>query len=350
MANGVAHEDLLSFLRNVSLGPKVVFPTLKDYTVTCELGRGLTSRVFCVKDNRGDWVFKFPKPDEENATRIVAKEATIMNEMGVNQAVRENPHLAKFVGRVSATFQGQDRDGILLFPPATNKKVPLALEDVTELAGALFDLHEAGFLHRDVSPANIGHYVDQDLQCRPFLRDFGFAVALTKKGENEEKLSFAGTVVSASNRILGALSRGRKEILVGRRDDLESLCKSLILLACGSRVGVDEEALAGRAEGVLNFWEKRGSIDDEGLTDILESKRYGHIRRYFTSLPSRTRISPSQAHTPPPEKIQTPPSAQIPSPSAPSTPSFAQSPFALDRHQPHTQDSPELHFPPTDFS
>ena len=349
MAKDVPYDELLSFLRNLALGSQVVLPSLPDYEVKCELGRGLTSRVFCVNNERGDWVLKLPKPNHNHATRIVANEATIMNEMGTNQAVRENPHLAKFVAKVSVTFQGHTQDGILLFPPATNKKVRLTQQDVTELAGALFDLHKAGYLHRDVSPGNIGHYLDRSSQCRPFLRDFGFAVAMTEKTEGriERKLPFAGTVVTASNRILAALSAGNTEVTVGRRDDLESLCKSAILLASGSRVGVDESSLAERANEVLSFWKSRGSVDEGALTDILQSNKYENIRRYFTSLPSRIPFPVhSKAHTPPPEKIQTPPSAQIPSPSAPLTPSFAQSPFALDRHQPHTQDSPEFHFPP----
>mmetsp|Transcript_4023 Transcript_4023/g.6086 ORF Transcript_4023/g.6086 Transcript_4023/m.6086 type:complete len:155 (-) Transcript_4023:1061-1525(-) len=136
MAKDVPHDELLSFLRNLGLGPRVVLPSLSDYEVKCELGRGLTSRVFCVNNERGDWVLKLPKPDHNNhATRIVANEATIMNEMGTNQAVRENPHLAKFVAKVSATFQHRTQDGILLFPPATNEKVRLTQQDVTEKRG-----------------------------------------------------------------------------------------------------------------------------------------------------------------------------------------------------------------------
>ena len=106
MAKDVPYDELLSFLRNLALGSQVVLPSLPDYEVKCELGRGLTSRVFCVNNERGDWVLKLPKPNHNHATRIVANEATIMNEMETNQAVRENPHLAKFVAKVSVTFQG----------------------------------------------------------------------------------------------------------------------------------------------------------------------------------------------------------------------------------------------------
>ena len=114
MAKDVPYDELLSFLRNLALGSQVVLPSLPDYEVKCELGRGLTSRVFCVNNERGDWVLKLPKPNHNHATRIVANEATIMNEMGTNQAVRENPHLAKFVAKVSVTFQGHTQPGGLL--------------------------------------------------------------------------------------------------------------------------------------------------------------------------------------------------------------------------------------------
>ena len=352
MAKNISHQEFLSFLWSLP-NSSVNLPTLTDdsFTITCELGRGLTSRVFCVKDKdkKCHWVLKLPKPDRSVNVRIVAKEATIMKEMGMNSAVRENPHLAKFVDKVSVTFQNQAQQGILLFPPATNEKVRLTLEDVTELAGALYDLHEAGYLHRDVSPANIGHYYDGDSQCRPFLRDFGFAVALIEKDseenvvEGEERreklLPFAGTVVSASNSILRALSNGKTEIVVGRRDDLDSLCKSLILLARGSRVHIDEDSLAGKARSVLDFWNERASIDEDGLNDILHSDRYKNIRRYFMSLPSRPPRGTSlaaNAHTPPLVPIQTPSSFEIPSPPKPSTP-FAQSPF-FDRKS-HPNDS-----------
>src|SRR6185312_6557794 len=123
-----------------------------------------------------------------------------------------------WVGKVS--FERKLKIAFMAYPATSEKQFDLVQDDIDHLGKALFDLHEAGFVHRDVSPNNIGHYLNESTRYI-LLRDFGFAIPINNHEE------YCGSVMTASNRILTYLRNGITKFQFEKKDDLESLWKTI---------------------------------------------------------------------------------------------------------------------------
>ena len=292
MARNVSADEIFVFLRQIADSKQVQHPTLLNYTVKCLLGRGTTSDVYCALENNteNNLVLKIP---HESYVSSVAAEARIMKRMAEDHDVLHCPNLCKFLDRVTVQVGQREAQAILLSYPATTASIRLSPGDVVELAGALKVLHRAGFLHRDVSPGNIGHYGPIKKNERegiyvPFLRDFGFALQL-QEPFGEVRVPFAGTLSTASQRILKELEAGNTSPLIGPQDDVESLCKSVLLLASHSFPlfsNAKEKNLVEKAKCMREFWESR-KFPLEVVSTIVESQNYEAIKVFAACLPIR---------------------------------------------------------------
>ena len=198
-----------------------------------------------------------------------------------------------------------------------------------KLAGALFDLHTAGFLHRDISPGNIGHYLVGESSFEPFLRDFGCSIELQPPPRESTPPRYAGTIATASTRVLRELVANSENPCIEPVDELESLLKSVILKATRSQVSAANSGLSlqAKARASLEFWEGRGFIGGDSLTSILRSKRYCGIGDYVLCLPPRKTAYGKKSMSPVRPLIVSQ-SSKMPSPPKDLPPTSLQSPYA----------------------
>jgi serine/threonine protein kinase len=109
-------------------------------------------------------------------------------------------------------------------------------------------MHAAGWIHRDIRPANLLQYRQNLL-----LIDFGFAT------EVGTEVNYSGTVHYASNNILSALAAGRRSISCSPADDLVSVVRSVFAMIFNHF----ENGLSGiqghQYDDIMQYWTK---LDD----------------------------------------------------------------------------------------
>ena len=322
----VSWNDILSFLDELSKSSSVSLPKVKGYDAKCLLGVGSTSFVYCVAKKEKELVLKFPK--NPRCQDVLYAEAHIMKKMSQNVTLSQHLHLAHYHGPVEAQ-EGKGKhsqESILLSPVADFSNPPLTREDVVKLAGALSDLHSVGFLHRDISPGNIGHYLAGESFFEPFLRDFGCSIELEPAKLTPPR--YAGTIATASTRVLKELAHGSERPCIEPMDDLESLLKSVILKATRSQVSANPgSSLSAKASASLEFWEGRGFIGEDSLQSIFQSTRYCSIGDFVLCLPPRKTAYEKKSMSPERPLIGGH-SSKMPSPPKDLPPTSFQSPYA----------------------
>jgi len=163
---------------------------------------------------------------------------------------------------------------------ALDGKIDFTLEDIVNLAKALHELHAAGFVHRDISPSNIGHY-PSGRKISPFIRDFGFS--LHDGGLENSPTNYSGSVITASDTVLLNLREGNSSFIFQRRDDLESLLKTFFILITNRRPFIEKNlTLTEKAEAVFQFWDyDANSLFRLHVDDVLKSPGYQDIKKVF---------------------------------------------------------------------
>jgi len=245
--------------------------------VKCILGQGKTSEVFEVK--KGNWycVLKVAKPGYEYA---VDHEWEILN--ALSQNLPKHRHLPEVLWYGPIHFRGNYTSGIITSPIGIAEKVVPTYSEFCMLAQTLFDIHSQGFIHRDITPQNIGFCeIDHRGQSErvPYLRDFGFAL------QNQKETAYQGTIITASNRVLTSLAQGKSHVAVKKRDDLESLWKSLLLMISNHRPFVPYDcSLAVKAERVLQFWDGVAQHHQSFLDRVYNSSKDGSTYNFGDSI------------------------------------------------------------------
>ena len=253
-------------------------PIVSGYTINYRLGSGKTSDVYCVSENSTNdiLVLKVPKGDSFSQG-VVDCEAEMMADLNDKDCF-ENEHLAKIYETIDVTVGDSPRRGFLSYPCGLDKKdgkLSLVSKDVICLVNALRGLHGAGYFHRDVSPCNIGHYVNEGSRV-VFLRDFGFSLPV----EAQNRL-YQGTMVTASKSVLESLMDSEdKPFHFTARDDFESLVKTLLIAINGHSPLVPQEAssAAEKAKAMLAYWKNRDE-DIQAFVDLLLADNFEMVCR-----------------------------------------------------------------------
>jgi len=165
---------------------------------------GGESMVFVAKTNLGVVVFKVPYKYEQDPLFFNRFEAAVKEEQRVYEKVKNHPG-GRFIARMIEFNQGEIphtryalMDGLTLSDQLKNshsvipmvvvgkQKVPLLISPETptrdvlrycrELAQGLQAMHEAGFVHRDVKPGNIGFEVNPDQSFTAKWMDLSFVL------------------------------------------------------------------------------------------------------------------------------------------------------------------------------
>jgi len=242
-------------------------------------------------------ILKIPK---ESFKETIIREANLMKE--IDGKLAKNPHLSHFLKLVNVSFGDRRIDSILISPHAVHGVADFSLEDIVNLASALFALHSANFVHRDISPQNISHYrLDKHETC-PFIFDFGFSLSYTT-GEYEEH--YSGSIITASDEVLKTLSSGAISLIFRARDDLESLLKTFFIIITGRKPRVQRsDTLSKKAESVFEFWNYHGnSLFRSHINPILDSPNYEKISDAFwlSNLGRPLQLQLQGTHPPSPE-------------------------------------------------
>jgi hypothetical protein len=174
----------------------------------------------------------------------------------------------------------------LPFSTSTGVGAPLKGAHLGQLVDAVRDMHCAGYLHRDVRPANIG-CGQQDGQL--YLLDAGFAVQL-----GSGKIPWEGTLRCASPTVLDALAKG-SPVSASPSDDLRSLvrcCHMLLFPHLAPKVKALQDPLmikAYWAERLANgVWSRMESVCADMAANTAEEcaqhDAYDQIKDSLTSL------------------------------------------------------------------
>ena len=254
MASNATVETMFAYLKEIEkMASSLIdyYPKVpKQFAVHTYLGIGKTSNVFSVED-KGKKKYYALKVAKDEYKRTLLNEVAVLEV--IDRKYQHHRHLQHlhWVGEV--TFEGENKNAFMAYPVTDETLDDLVQYDIDHLGKALFDLHEAGFVHRDVSPNNIGHYSKKG-ERNILLRDFGFAVPI----DNND--IYCGSIMTASNRILESLAEGSLVFTFKKIDDLESLWKTIFICLTNYKplipVGVVD--LEEKARRVLNFWNDIG--------------------------------------------------------------------------------------------
>jgi serine/threonine protein kinase len=178
LARKVALSKVFCVLSQIAQGAakEIPLPTMDDdYIARCQLGQGNTSDVFCVQKKKDFYVLKVAKEGSEST---IHHEQEVMAKMAQDSRTSDHANLSHLHRCLSVDFQGRCAiPALLTFPSAVVEKRKLTRDDAVCLASALSALHQSGYVHRDVSPDNVGHYERSGAHI-PLLRDFGYSVPL----------------------------------------------------------------------------------------------------------------------------------------------------------------------------
>ncbi|KHJ44435.1 hypothetical protein D918_05446 [Trichuris suis] len=213
----------------------------KNWTVALKLGQGGFGAVYKVQDNERQEKFYALKIERTNIVNSVLKMDT-----NVLLKVRSKKHICRFIacGRneeinyLIMSLAGPNLEDLFEKSPNHKFSASTTLQIAIQGVEALKDVHDAGFLHRDVKPANFA--LGRDSQARVLkLLDFGLArQILTNEGKlrpPRKALGFRGT-----ERYASVNAHDSKEL--GRHDDLISLFYMIMEFKNGSLPwGVNDE-------------------------------------------------------------------------------------------------------------
>lgn len=136
---------------------------------------------------------------------------------------------------------GQYDRHLVLAPVGQHKG--LTLEGVLGILDALERVHALNIVHRDIRPANV-----IVAEGNAVLIDWGFATSTSAQ-------AYSGTISTASNSVLDAVSRSASSVTVTPADDLVSLVRTAAVIWMGLRRHIPREGDACvRAGRVLDFW------------------------------------------------------------------------------------------------
>ncbi|CDW55130.1 tau tubulin kinase 1 [Trichuris trichiura] len=213
----------------------------KNWTIALKLGQGGFGAVYKVQDNERqekfyalksssnqaeqDYLHCFPVNKKIERTNIV--NSVLKMDTNVLLKVRSKKHICRFIacGRneeinyLIMSLAGPNLEDLFEKSPSHKFSASTTLQIAIQGVEALKDVHDAGFLHRDVKPANFA--LGRDSQARVLkLLDFGLArQILTNEGKlrpPRKALGFRGT-----ERYASVNAHDSKEL--GRHDDLISL-------------------------------------------------------------------------------------------------------------------------------
>ncbi len=186
--------------------------TLGDYEILAELGRGGMATVFLAHDISLDRkvAIKVMSPallDGEGAVERFKREARTAGALSHPHiipihAVRESGELLYFVMKY---VEGRALDNVIKDQGVL--PIPMVVQVLTEVAGALAYAHRKGVVHRDVKPANI--MLDDDGWA--VVTDFGIAKVVQKQG-----LTMTGTTVGTPAYM--SPEQCAAEVVTGRSD------------------------------------------------------------------------------------------------------------------------------------
>ena len=157
-----------------------------DYEVKSELGEGGFGKVYLiVRLNDGlECVAKEPKDLEKNLIKALNSEFTVLDNLEqknvpyVVRAIAMGEYMNKMGNMVPVLItekaEGEPLDKVMTRGPISEDN---CLDIITKVAEALTGVHEAGYIHRDISPDNI--FVD-DLGGRNNVTIIDFGIAARK--------------------------------------------------------------------------------------------------------------------------------------------------------------------------
>ncbi|GMR54316.1 hypothetical protein PMAYCL1PPCAC_24511 [Pristionchus mayeri] len=205
------------------------------YTVKKKLGEGSCGQVYLVHD----------KAENLLAMKVEAKmknreEEILKMEIYVLKKLQTSKHVARFYSSgvqsnysyVIMSLLGQELSELRRRCPGRRMCHSSVLRIAIQAVAGVEDMHNNGFIHRDIKPTNLA--IGNKLKHAVFLFDFGLArqIMVVKDGkmtlrEPRKKVSFRGTVRYCSLNVHLAKEQGR-------HDDLWAILYSMIELATGT--------------------------------------------------------------------------------------------------------------------
>ena len=225
---------------------------------------------------------------------------------------RAHGHYALVLDRLGPSLRTVHRESGLQLPLAHVSHV--GIEGVDRLE----TLHDAGWLHLDVKPANLllpSDFIDDDggladaLAGRPQLACIDYGLSRSWRTDEMEESEEATTPRKRRRPVVGtgrfaSLSNHTGEEPLGRRDDLEALLLSCVWLHSGKLPwsGIDPERLLAKRERFERMLECKQQASVEVVTEGLpsgfaaafekirrlecdERPRYDEIRGLISTLP-----------------------------------------------------------------
>ncbi|GMT29144.1 hypothetical protein PFISCL1PPCAC_20441 [Pristionchus fissidentatus] len=206
------------------------------YVVKKKLGEGSCGQVFLVNDKNENLLAMKVEPKMKNREEEILK-----MEIYVLKKLQKSKHVCRFYSSgVQANYSyvvmsllGHELSELRRRCPGRRMGHSTVLRIAIQAVAGIEDMHNAGFIHRDLKPTNLA--IGNKLKHSVFLFDFGLArqIMITDKAgkmtlrEPRKKASFRGTVRYCSLNVHLAKEQGR-------HDDLWSILHSMIELATGT--------------------------------------------------------------------------------------------------------------------
>lgn len=205
------------------------------YVVKKKLGEGSCGQVYLVSDKNDNQLAMKVEPKMKNKEEEILK-----MEIYVLKKLQNSKHVCRFYSSgvqsnysyVVMSLLGQELSELRRRCPSRRMGHSSVLRIAIQSIAGIEDMHNAGFIHRDLKPTNLA--IGNKLKHAVFLFDFGLCrqIMTMKDGkltlrEPRKKVSFRGTVRYCSLNVHLAKEQGR-------HDDLWSILHSMIELATGT--------------------------------------------------------------------------------------------------------------------